>query len=81
MLVIVIIILLIDCYITFFWWLDKSDDAQYHKRQVELLEEHKRLYLESKYTYKDRNENKKRTTYIKIDNLITIVKRWLRELH
>ena len=75
MLVIVIIILLIVCFITFFWGLDKSDDAEFYKRQVELLEEHKRLYLESKYTYKDRNENKKRSTYIKIGNLITIVKR------
>ena len=75
MLVIVIIILLIVCFITFFWGLDKSDDAEFYKRQVELLEEHKRLYLESKYTYKDRNENKKRSTYIKIGNIITIVKR------
>ena len=51
--------------------MDKADEAEFYKG----LEENKRLYLEPKYRYKDRNENKKRSTYIKIGNIITIVKR------
>ena len=53
--------------------MDKSDEAEFYKRQTELLKEHKRPYLEPKYTYKDRKENK--SLYIKIGNIITIVKR------
>lgn len=75
MLVIAIIILVLLCFFTFLWAMDKSDEAEFYKHQVELLEEHKRLYLESKYRYKARNENKKRSTYIKIGNIITIIKR------
>ena len=75
MLVITIIILILICFFVFLWGMDKSDEAEFLKRQVELLEESKRLYLETKYRYKDRNENKKRSTYIRIGNIITIVKR------
>lgn len=75
MLVIAIIILLIVCFITFIWGMDKSDEAEFYKRKVKWLEENKRLYLETKYRYKDRNENKKRSTYIRIGNIITILKR------
>ena len=73
MLVIVIIILVLLCFFTFIWGMDKSDEAEFYKRQTELLKEHKRPYLEPKYTYKDRKENK--SLYIKIGNIITIVKR------
>lgn len=55
--------------------MDKSDEAEFYKRKVKWLEENKRLYLETKYRYKDRNENKKRSTYIRIGNIITILKR------
>ena len=55
--------------------MDKSDEAEFYKRQVELLEECERLYLETKYRYKDRKENKKRSIYIRIGNIITILKR------
>ena len=75
MLVIAIIILLIVCFFTFLWGMDKSDEAEFYKRKVKWLEENKRLYLETKYRYKDRNENKKRSTYIRIGNIITILKR------
>ena len=73
MLIIVIIILILLCFFTFLWGMDKADEAEFLKRQVELLEEYKRLYLETKYRYKDRKENK--SLYIKIGNIITIVKR------
>lgn len=57
--------------------MDKADEAEFLKRQVErqveLLEEHKRSYLENKYRYTDKKENK--SLYIKIGNIITIVKR------
>lgn len=53
--------------------MDKSDEAEFLKRQVELLEEYKRPYLETKYRCKDRKENK--SLYIKIGNIITILKR------
>ena len=75
MLVVIIIILILICFFTFLWAMDKSDEAEFYKRQTGLLKRHKILYLESKYRYKDRNENKKRSTYIRIGNLITIVKR------
>lgn len=75
MLVITIIILVLVCFFTFLWGMDKSDEAEFYKRQVELLKEDKRPYLETKYIYKDRNENKKRSIYIRIGNIITIVKR------
>ena len=75
MLVIVIIILVLLCFFTFIWGMDKSDEAEFYKRKVKWLEENKWPYLETKYRYKDRNENKKRSTYIRIGNLITIVKR------
>lgn len=73
MLVIVIIILILISFFTFLWRMDKADEAEFYKRQVELLEEHKRLYLEPKYRYTDKKENK--SLYIKIGNIITIVKR------
>ena len=79
MLVIVIIILILLCFFTFLWGMDKSDEAEFYKHQVELLEEHKRLYLEPKYRYKDINENK--SLYIEIGRIITIIKRRLRALH
>lgn len=75
MLVIVILILILLCFFTFIWGMDKSDEAEFYKRRTELLEENKRPYLETKYIYKDRNENKKRSTYIRIGNIITILKR------
>lgn len=75
MLVITVIILVLVCFFTFIWGMDKSDEAEFYKRQTELLEEYKRRYLETKYIYKDRNENKKRSTYIRIGNIITILKR------
>ena len=75
MLIIVIIILILLCFFTFLWGMDKSDEAEFYKRQTELLEENKRPYLVTKYIYKDRNENKKRSTYIRIGNIITILKR------
>lgn len=75
MLIIVVIILILLCFFTFLWGMDKSDEAEFYKHQVELLEENKRPYLETKYIYKDRNENKKRSTYIRIGNIITILKR------
>lgn len=75
MLIIVIIILILLCFFTFVWGMDKSDEAEFYKRQTELLKENKRPYLETKYIYKDRNENKKRSTYIRIGNIITILKR------
>ena len=75
MLVIAIIILVLACFFTFLWGMDKSDEAEFYKRQTELLEGNKRPYLEPKYTYKDKKENKKRSTYIKIGNIITIIKR------
>ena len=73
MLVIVIIILVLLCFFTFIWGMDKSDEAEFYKRKVKWLEENKWPYLETKYRYKDRNENK--SLYIKIGNIITIVKR------
>lgn len=75
MLVITIIILILICFFTFLWGMDKFDEAEFYKRQTELLEENKISYLKTKYIYKDRNENKKRSTYIRIGNIITIVKR------
>lgn len=75
MLVIAIIILVLLCFFTFLWGMDKSDEAEFYKHQTELLEENKISYLETKYRYKDRNENKKRSTYIRIGNIITILKR------
>ena len=75
MLVITIIILLIVCFITFLWAMDKSDETEFYKREIERLKEHKRLYLETKYRYKREKENKKRSTYIRIGNIITILKR------
>lgn len=74
MLIIVILILILLCFFTFIWAMDKSDEAKFYKRQTELLEGNKRPYLETKYTYKGRKENKK-SLYIKIGNIITIVKR------
>jgi len=74
MLVITIIILILICFFTFIWGMDKSDEAEFYKHRVEFLEENKRPYLETKYTYKGRKENKK-SLYIKIGNIITIVKR------
>lgn len=73
MLVITIIILILICFFTFLWGMDKSDEAEFYKRQTELLEGNKRPYLERKYTYKDRKENK--SLYIKIGNIITIARR------
>lgn len=75
MLIIVIIILILLCFFTFVWGMDKSDEAEFYKRKVKWLEENKRPYLETKYRYKNRNENKKRSTYIRIGNIITILKR------
>lgn len=75
MLIIVIIILILLCFFTFIWGMDKADEAEFYKHKVKWLEENKRLYLETKYRYKDRNENKKRSTYIRIGNIITILKR------
>ena len=74
MLVIIIIILILLCFFTFLWGIDKADEAEFYKHQVELLEENKRPYLETKYTHKDKKENKK-SLYIKIGNIITIVRR------
>lgn len=74
MLVITIIILILICFFTFIWGMDKSDEAEFYKHRVEFLEENKRPYLETKYTYKGRKENKK-SLYIKIGNIITIVRR------
>ena len=75
MLVITIIILVLLCFFTFLWAMDKSDEAEFLKRQVKSLEEYERLYVQTKYRYKDRKENKKRSIYIRIGNIITIVKR------
>lgn len=75
MLVIVILILILLCFFTFIWGMDKADEAEFYKHKVKWLEENKRLYLETKYRYKDRNENKKRSTYIRIGNIITILKK------
>lgn len=75
MLVIIIIILILLCFFTFIWGMDKADEAEFYKHKVKWLEENKRLYLETKYRYKDRNENKKRSTYIRIGNIITILKK------
>lgn len=75
MLIIVIIILILLCFFTFIWGMDKADEAEFYKHKVKWLEENKRLYLETKYRYKDRNENKKRSTYIRIGNIITILKK------
>ena len=75
MLIIVIIRLILLCFFTFVWGIDKSDEIKFLKREIESLEKYRRLYLETKYRYKDRNENKKRSTYIRIGNIITIVKR------
>ena len=69
------LVLILICFFTFIWGMDKSDEAEFYKRKVKWLEENKRLYLETKYRYKDRNENKKRSTYIRIGNIITILKR------
>ena len=75
MLVITILILILICFFTFIWGMDKSDEAEFYKRQTELLEGNKRPYVEAKYRNTDRKENKKRSTYIKIGNIITIVRR------
>lgn len=75
MLIIVIIILILLCFFTFIWGMDKADEAEFYKHKVKWLEENKRPYLETKYIYKDRNENKKRSTYIRIGNIITILKK------
>lgn len=75
MLIIVIIILILLCFFTFIWGMDKADEAEFYKHKVKWLEENKRLYLETKYRYKDRNENKKRSTYIRIGKIITILKK------
>jgi len=73
MLVIVIIILILLCFFTFIWGMDKSDEAEFLKRKVKWLEENKKPYLETKYTYKDRKENK--SLLIKIGNIIMIARR------
>lgn len=73
MLVICIIILILLCFFTFLWAMDKSDEAEFYKHQVELLEENKRPYLEPKYRYTDKKENK--SLYIKIGSKIMIVKK------
>ena len=75
MLVVIIIILILICFFTFLWGMDKSDETEFYKREIEWLKEHKRLHSETKYRYKREKENKKRSTYIRIGNIITIVKR------
>ena len=75
MLVTTVIILGLVCFFGLFWGIDKSDEIKFLKRQVELLEAYKRLYLKTKYRNTDRKENKKRSIYIRIGNIITIVKR------
>ena len=73
MLVIVIIILVLLCFFTFIWGMDKSDEAEFYKRKVKWLEENKRPYLETKYRCTEKKESK--NLYIKIGNIITIVRR------
>lgn len=73
MLIIIIIILILLCFFTFIWGMDKADEAEFYKRKFKWLEENKRPYLEPKYRCTEKKESK--SLYIKIGNIITIVRR------
>lgn len=73
MLVIAVIILGLVCFFGLFWGVDKSDEIKFLKREIESLEEYRRLYLETKY--RNKTEKEKKSLYIKIGSKIMIVRR------